>query len=215
MNGATSILTAPVTPELARRSWPRWLALGIAMLAVAVLALALDGGGARLLLGAIGLFLVLRGAVLLRAGAVPRSPDASARGLGVGAVAAGIAAGAAAGVPTGSAGLVLLVGVPVVLLLVAGALITRRGVARRGGLALLVWSVLVAGLLAVTAAVQGLDRAAELATVVTALAVAVLAVPVLLGAVNLRAAASRPAPAARPAGCGGCACAAGGCGALG
>ena len=114
-----------------------------------------------------------------------------------------------------SAGLaagVLLVGVPVLLFVTAGALLARSGrTARRGGQALLVWSVLVTALLAVTGFVQGWDRAAEVATVVSALAVAVLGVPLLVAAVHLRTIAARPVPAA-PAGCAGCACGAGGCG---
>ena len=101
---------------------------------------------------------------------------------------------------------------PVVLIAAAGALLVREGrTARRGGQALLVWSVLVTGLLAVTGFAQGWDRAAEVATVVSALALAVLAVPLLVAAVHLRTIAARPVPAA-PAGCGGCACGAGGCG---
>ena len=86
--------------------------------------------------------------------------------------------------------------------------------ARRGGLALLVWSAGSTALLVGTGLARGWDRAAELATVVTALAVAVLGVPVLLSALSMRALAARPDPApARPAACAGCACGAGGCGA--
>ena len=44
----------------------------------------------------------------------------------------------------------LLVGVPVVLLAGALALLSRSGTARRGGQVLLVWGVLVTGLLVVT-----------------------------------------------------------------
>ena len=99
------------------------------------------------------------------------------------------------------------------LLLVAGvALLARGGLARRGGQALLVWSVLVGGLLVVAGVGQGWDRAASVATVVAALAVAVLAVPLLVGAANLRAVGARPDPEpGRPLGCAGCACAGGGC----
>ena len=64
------------------------------------------------------------------------------------------------------------------------------------------WSVLVTGLLAVTGFAQGWDRAAEVATVVAAVAVAVLGVPLLVAAVHLRTIAARPVPAA-PVGCGG------------
>ena len=99
------------------------------------------------------------------------------------------------------------------LLLVTGlALLARGGLARRGGQALLVWSVLVGGLLVVTGIGQSWDRAASVATVVAALAVAVLAVPLLIGAANLRAVGARPDPEpGRPLGCAGCACAGGGC----
>lgn len=110
------------------------------------------------------------------------------------------------------AGRVLLGAVPLLLLAGAAGLLARGGTARRGGLALLVWSLLVAGVLVVTGLGQDWARAADVARVVTALAVAVLGVPVLLAALNLRALAARPAPAPRPAGCAGCACAAGGCG---
>jgi hypothetical protein len=110
---------------------------------------------------------------------------------------------------------VLLFGVPVVLLGAAAALLARGPVARRGGLALLVWSLLITGLLVATGLGQDWARAGDVATVVTALAVAVLGVPLLIAALNLRAVAARPVPVApaRPAGCAGCACGAGGCGA--
>jgi Na+/serine symporter len=74
--------------------------------------------------------------------------------------------------------------------------------------------VLVAGLLAVTGFGKGWGRAADLAVVVGALAVAVLAVPVLVAAWQLRAVAARPEPP-QAAGCAGCACSGGGCGVLG
>ena len=110
---------------------------------------------------------------------------------------------------------VLLVAAPVGLLAGGGALVTRGGrAARRGGSALLVWAALVVGLLVVTLVAQGWDRAAEVATAVTALVVAGLGVPLLVAALRLRTVAAQPAPAvaAAPAGCAGCACSAGGCG---
>jgi hypothetical protein len=220
-NGATGILTAGTqgiaTPDEARRAWPQWLALGVAMIAVAVTSVLWDAAGARLLLGALGLFLVVRGAVLLRgarSGAVGRALAARARGLGIGALVIGAAAVVA--VSSGVlAARVLLVAVPVVLLVAAVGLLGRGGVARRGGQALLVWTVLVSGLLVATGVAQGWARAADVATVVAALAVAVLAVPLVVAATGLRrvAAEPAPAPAAAPAGCAGCACGAGGCGA--
>jgi uncharacterized membrane protein HdeD (DUF308 family) len=214
-NGGNGILTAEATPETARRTWPQWLALGIAMIAVAVVAVVWDAAGARLLLGALGLFLVVRGAVLLRAArtrALERKLAPRARNLGTAALAGGALALVVAVASPGLAALVLLVGVPILLLVAAAALLARSGrTARRGGQALLVWSVLVSGLLAVTGFAQGWDRAADVATVVSALAVAVLGVPLLVAAAHLRTMAARPVPAA-PAGCGGCACGAGGCG---
>ena len=214
-NGGTGILTAQATPETARRTWPQWLALGLAMIAVAVVAVLVDDAGARLLLGALGLFLVVRGAALLRAArtrALDRTIAPRARSLGTAALAGGAVALVVAVASAGLAAGVLLVGMPVLLFVTAGALLARSGrTARRGGQALLLWSVLVTALLAVTGFVQGWDRAADVATVVSALAVAVLGVPLLVAAVHLRTIAARPVPAA-PAGCAGCACGAGGCG---
>ena len=60
----------------------------------------------------------------------------------------------------------------------------------------------------------GWPRAADVATVVAALAVAVLGVPLILASAGLRRVAAQPTPAPVPAGCAGCACGAGGCGAL-
>ncbi|WP_346619328.1 hypothetical protein [Blastococcus montanus] len=217
-NGGTGILTAgtagTASPEVARRTWPRWLALGIVMIVVAVVAVVWTGIGARLLLGSLGLFLALRGAVLLsgaRTGVVDGELARRARTLGTVAVAVGAVGLVVAVASAALSATVLLVGAPVVLLAVSAALLSRGGPTRRIGLALLVWSVLVTGLLVVTGIAQDWDRAAELATVVAAIGVAGLAVPLLIGAVSLRAAASAPVPAA-PAGCGGCACGAGGCG---
>jgi uncharacterized membrane protein HdeD (DUF308 family) len=214
-NGGTGILTAEATPETARRTWPQWLALGVAMIAVAVAAVLSDAAGARLLLGALGLFLVLRGAVLLRAArtrGLDRNLAPRARSLGTAALAGGAAALVVGVASPGLSAAVLLVGVPVLLMAAAGVLLAREGrTARRGGQALLLWSVLVTALLAVTGVAQGWDRAADVATVVSALALAVLGVPLLVAAAHLRTIAARPVPAA-PAGCGGCACGAGGCG---
>jgi hypothetical protein len=210
---ATGILTAETTPAVARRTWPLWLALGLAMLAVAVVAVVRDDG-ARLLLGAIGLFLAVRGVVLVRtAGALDAALADRARGLGAVSVVAGLAGFGAAIVSGTLAGQVLLVAVPLVLLAAGAGLLTRGGVARRGGQVLLVWSLLVGGLLVATGLGQSWERAASVATVVAALAVAVLAVPLLVGAGRLRAVGAQPDPEpSRPLGCAGCACAGGGCG---
>jgi hypothetical protein len=219
-NGGTGILTPGIeamAPEVARRTWPRWVGLGVLMIAVAVTAVLRDDDGARLLLGAVGLFLVVRGALLLR-GALSGAADADlarrARGLGAAALGSGAAAVIVAVVSQPLAATVLAVGVPVLLLAAGAALLARGGAARRGGQALLVWAVLVTALLAGTALGQSWERAADVGTVITALVVAALAVPVLIGAVALRTVAARPVPAA-PARCAGCACGAGGggCGA--
>jgi hypothetical protein len=221
--GATGILTAGTqgiaTPDEARRAWPQWLALGIGMVAVAVTSVVWDTAGARLLLGALGLFLAVRGVLLLRGtrtGVVGPALAPRARGLGTGALLVGVAALAVAVTSGDLAAGVLLVGVPVLLLVAGFGLLGRGAVARRGGQALLVWTVLVTGLLVATGVAQGWSRAADVATVVAAVAVAVLAVPLVLASAGLRRLAAEPAPApARPAACAGCACGAGGCGALG
>lgn len=214
MSSAGTLLTAQPTREVARRAWPQWLALGVAMLAVAGVSIVWSDGGARLLLGAPGLFLGVRGAVLLRtAPGLDGDLGRRARTLGWVAAVVGGAALVVALASEDAVGRVLLVGVPMLLFAGALALLTRTGTARRGGQALLVWGMLVTGLLVVTGLARNWDRAADAATVVAAIAVAVLAVPVLISAVNLRAVAAQPAPAPTGGGCGGCACGAGGCGA--
>ena len=218
-NGGTGILTAGTsgvaTPEEARRAWPQWLALGVAMIAVAVTSVVWDAAGARLLLGALGLFLAARGALLLRgarSGAVGQRLAPQVRSLGTGALVLGVAA-LAVSVSSGVlAARVLLVAVPVVLLAAAVRLLGRGGAPRRGGQALLVWTVLVSGLLVADGVARGWARAADVATVVAALAVAVLGVPLILASAGLRRVAAEPAPAPRPAACAGCACGEGGCG---
>ena len=216
----TGMLTAggldDTSPDVARRTWPRWVLLGLAMIAVAVAAVVTESLGARLLVGSLGLFLALRGAFLLRGArteAVTGDLARRARGLGSQATVLGMAGLAVALASTSLSGRVLLVVVPVSLFAGAAALLPRGGVARRGGQALLVWSVLVTGLLIVTGVAQSWGRAADVATVVGALGLAVLAVPVLLGAVRLRQIGRQPV-SVMPAACAGCACGAGGCGAL-
>ncbi|SDE72123.1 hypothetical protein SAMN05660485_01661 [Blastococcus fimeti] len=214
MANAGTVLTAQPTPEVARRAWPQWLALGGAMLVVAAAAILWSDGGARLLLGALGLFLAVRGAVLLRnAPGLDGELAGRARTLGSGAVGAGVVALVVALLPGGAAARVLLVGAPVVLLAGALALLSRTGPARRGGSVLLGVGVLVTALLVARGVDQDWARAADAATVVAAVLVALLAVPVLVSAVNLRTVAAQPAPAPVGGGCGGCACGAGGCGA--
>src|SRR3712207_9385377 len=75
-NGILTGSTGSMAPDVARRTWPRWVALGVGMLVVAVTAVLWDAAGARLLLGAIGAFLVVRGTLLLRgARAAARSAE--------------------------------------------------------------------------------------------------------------------------------------------
>jgi hypothetical protein len=192
----------PTEQEAARRAWPLRAALGVALLVLAVVTVVTGDLGSRLLLAGLGVLAAGRGLALLRAGSVAA---------GVPVLAGGLAAAAVAAVSAAVAGWVLLLGVPLALLAGAGAALARGGAARRGGSALLVWALLVGALLAATAAAQGTGRAADVATVVAALATGLAAVPLLVAAAGLRAVAHRPAPA-RPLGCGGCACSAGGCG---
>ena len=194
-------------PEEARRAWPRWLAGGAALLVVAVVAVSWDGGSARLLLGVIGALTAVRGAVLAR--------SAAGRAAGAAAVAGGLAAVLVALLSPGVSAWVLLVAVPAALLIAALNLLARGGAVRRSGQAALVWWALVTGLLVAAGVSTGWGRAADGAAVVAALAVGLLGVFLLVGAVNLRTLANRPPAPARPAACAGCACAAGGCGALG
>lgn len=216
MAATQTVLSAQPTPEVARRAWPRWLALGVAMIVVAGASIAWSDGGAQLLLGALGVFLAVRGGVLLRtAPALDGELAGRARTLGSVALVAGVAALVVALLSAGAAAGVLLVGVPVVLLGGALALLTGGGQTLRGAPALLVGAVVVAGvgLVIGTGIGQDWSRAADAATVVAAVLLAVMAVPVLISAVNLRAVAAQPAPAPAGGGCGGCACGAGGCGA--
>ena len=219
-NSATGILTAGTqamaTPDDARRAWPQWLGLGVLMIGVAVAAVLLDAAGARLLLGAIGAFLAVRGGLLLRgarSGRMSATMAGRARPLGAVALAGGAAALVVAITSGTASSRVLLVGVPVLLLACAAAAHPGSGPGRRAGQVLLAWGVLVTALLAITGLAQGWTRAADVATVVTALVLAVLAVPLIVAALGLRTVAAQPALApARPAACAGCACGAGGCG---
>jgi hypothetical protein len=210
----SALLAAQPSPDVARRTWPRYAALGVALIAVAIVGALWPAGGARLLLGAAGLFLVGRGVALLRGartGALDGELAERAGRLGPVAAGAGALALVAALVPGALAGWVLLVGAPVLLIGAGLALLARRGTARRAGWALLVWAALVTAVLVVAGVGQNWDRAADVARIVTAFAVAVLGVPMLVAAAGLRTIAAQPVPA-RPAGCAGCACGAGGCG---
>ena len=210
----SALLAAQPSPDAARRTWPRYAALGVALIVVAVVGALWPAGGARLLLGAAGIFLVGRGVVLLRGartGALDGELAERAGRLGPVAAGTGALALVAALVPGALAGWVLLGSAPVLLIGAGLALLARGGTARRGGWALLVWSVLVTGVLVATVIGQDAARAADVARIVAAFAVAALGVPMLVAAAGLRTIAAQPAPAP-PAGCAGCACGAGGCG---
>ncbi|RBY85117.1 hypothetical protein DQ240_12865 [Blastococcus sp. TF02A-26] len=201
-------------PEVARRAWPRWLALGVALVAVAAVSAFWTDGGARLLLGALGLFGAVRGAVLV-AGPGRDELDGRVRSVGIGTAVAGVAALAVAAVPGALAGWVLLVVAPLALLAGSLVLLSRGAVARRGGIVALVWAALVTLLLVGTGIGADWERAREGATSVAAILVAVFGVVLVTGSAGLRAAAARPVPPKpQPAGCAGCACAGGGCGVL-
>ena len=208
MASALSTQTAEVTPETARRAWPRRLALGLALIALAVVVMFWPAGGGRVLLAGLGLCVAGRGLTLLGATAAygPTRP------VGIAAVVAGVVALLLAALSATATAWVLLVGVPVLLLGAALGLHARGGMARRGAQGLFVWTGLVIALLVASGLARGWHGAAGVATVVGALGVAVLGVPLLIGAARLRAVAALPSPAA-PSGCGGCACGAGGCGA--
>jgi hypothetical protein len=211
----TGIL-ASTTPEHARAAWPLRLAAGLALIAVALVGLFWSDAGARLLLGAAGLAAVVRGALLFRAIAAG-TVDERARPLGGSAVVLGAAALVVAVLSGELSGRVLVVAVPLLLLLTAFALLPRGGAVRLGGRVLLVWSVLVSALVVAAGATGGWDRASSAATVVAGIGLAVLGVVALVGAAALRSVAAQPSSAAypAPAGCSGCACGGGGCGALG
>jgi hypothetical protein len=211
---ASGLLTAP-GPDVAKRTWPGYLVGGVLLIVVGVVSALWPAGGARLVLTTLGFFLAVRGAALLRgsrSGALDGDMGVRARRLGGVAFVVGVLTAGVSQLPV--AGLVLLVGLPVLLLVTALALLARGGTARRGGLALLVWTLLVTAVLVAAGLGQDWDRAADVARVAAAFAVAVVGVPMLLAAASLRAVASSPPPApARSAGCAGCACSAGGCGA--
>jgi hypothetical protein len=202
-SGAAVTAVERTSPEQARRAWPRWLAGGVALLAVAAVAAFWADGGARLLLGVTGALLAWRGGQL--------AAERGRRAHGWAVAAVGVLAIAVASVSAGLASWVLLVAVPAGLLMGALTLVGRGGAVRRSGQAALVWWALVTGLLVVTGRVVGWERAADAATVVGAFGLGLLGVVLLVGASSLRTIAAQPAPA-RPAACAGCACGAGGCG---
>ncbi|MBB3086596.1 hypothetical protein [Geodermatophilus sabuli] len=205
VNGGSVLTAERTTPEAARRTWPQWLAGGLALVVVAMVSVFWDGGGARLLLGVTGVLTAARGLLLARAAG-------RSRGLGAALAVGGLAAVAVAVLSAGAAGWVLLGAVPLGLLTGALVLLARGGAVRRNAQAALVWAALVTGLLVVTGVATTWSRAADGATVVAALAVGLLGVFLVVGAFQLRTLAAQPPAPVRPAGCANCACGAGGCG---
>ena len=198
--------TAPTTPAQARSTWLRMALLGAALLVLAVVAVAWDGVGPRLLLGGIGVLAALRGATMLR-GARNGRFDRSGAVVGaaatwLGAVLVGLAL--LSGTATGWAFVAASV---LALPALAAVAAVRRAVAVAGALVIAAAAVLVAVL-------GGVDTLLDAGRLLVALVAGVLGVANLAGAVGLARIARRPAPAPA-AGCGGCACGAGGCGSRG
>jgi hypothetical protein len=198
--------TTPLTPQQARSAWPRMAALGAALLVLGVLALTWSGTGPRVLLAALGLVGVVRGAAMLRGirtGQVQRAGAVFGAGaLWLGLVAAGLAL--LSGTATGW----LLVAAIVLLLPVLAAAVPARRAALLAGGAVVAVAVLGVGVLG------GVDALLATGRTATALLVGVLGLANLAGAAGMARIARRPAPAPA-AGCAGCACGAGGCGSLG
>ncbi|GAA4737524.1 hypothetical protein GCM10023328_17680 [Modestobacter marinus] len=193
----------PPTPQQAQATWPRMVVLGVVLLALAVLALTWSGVGPRVLLGAIGLFGVVQGVRLLRGartGAVDRTAAlVGAGGVWLGALAMGVALLSAA-----ATGWLFVVAAVVALPALAVAATDRRPLALGG-------AVLVAAAAVAVALLGGVDALLATARVLAAGTVGVLGLANLAGAVGMARIARRPLPAPA-AGCGGCACGAGGCG---
>jgi hypothetical protein len=182
------------------------IAAAVVLVAVAVAALAWAPHGEQLLLGAAGVAAIVRGATVLRSARAGRETGVVVRAAAV-AVPVGLAAVFVALLSDAVSGGVLMVAAvlgPAAVAVPGPAASRRRAVAVAGGLALAVL-VLGVGLLG------GWDGAARAVTVLVALGLLALAGQSVLRARQLTALADRPAA---PAGCGGCACAGGGCGSL-
>ncbi|WP_369141026.1 hypothetical protein [Modestobacter versicolor] len=196
---------APPTPQEARATWPRMLALGAALLVLGVLALVWSDGGPRVLLGALGLFAVVRGVAVLRgvrAGLVERTGAVT----GAGAVWFGLVAVGLAVLSLTATGWALVVAVVLVLPVLAAALPDRRP-------ALLGGAVLVAAAAVVLGLVGGVDALLATGRTTAGVLAVLLGLANLAGGAGMARIARRPAPEPA-AGCGGCACGAGGCGSL-
>lgn len=195
---------AAATPEQARTAWP-WLALqGVVLIALALVAAFWVDGGPRLLLGGVGVVGAVRGIATLRAarsGAVDRqSALTAATAVWVGLVAVGLA------VLPGAVAAWTFVAVTV-----GGALLVAARAQRRARAVLLAVLVLVA--LVVGGLTAGAGWTTGFATIAVAVAVLVLGVVTAVAAGTAWKVARQPDPAPA-AGCGGCACGAGGCGGL-
>src|SRR4051812_6584369 len=141
-----------------------------------------------------------------RAGPGTRHPPAAdpehaaaARPLGAVAVGLGAAAVVVSVLSASLSGRVLVVAVPVLLFLTAGALVPQGGAVRRGGQVLFGWSAVVTALVVGAGVTGGWDRAAEVATVMAAIALGGLGIAAIGSALVLRAVAARPSTAGYPA----------------
>ncbi|MBB3674293.1 energy-converting hydrogenase Eha subunit A [Modestobacter versicolor] len=196
---------APPTPQEARTTWPRMAVLGAALLALGVLALTWTDGGPRVLLGALGLFAVVRGVAVLRgvrAGLVERAGAVT----GAGAVWVGLVAVGLALLSLTAASWVLVVAVVLVLPVLAAALPDHRG-------PLLAGAAVVALAAVGVGVLGGVDELLGAGRTAAAVLAGLLGLANLAGAAGMARIARRPEPAPA-AGCGGCACGAGGCGSL-
>jgi len=187
--------TSPTTPARPRPTWLRPAALGVVLLALAVLAATWSGTGPRVLLGVLGAGALVHGVTTLRAartGRVDRTDAVS----GAGAAWLGAVAIALALVSAPATGWVFVVAAVLALPALAALSAVRRTVAAVVALAAVAIAVL-----------GGVDALLDAGRVVAVVVVALAGVAHLVTAVRAVRAAAAPAPAA---GCGGCACSAGG-----
>jgi hypothetical protein len=196
--------TSPSTSPSVRPTWVRPAALGVALLALAVLAGTWSGTGPRLLLGLLGVGALVRGTTLLRA-ARTGGADRTAAVAGAGAVWLGLLAAAVALLSATATGWVFVAAAVLALPALAALSAVRPAVAAAG-------AVVVAAAAVLTAVLGGVDSLLDAGRVLAVAVVALAGIGYLVAAVRSAREAAAPAPAA---GCGGCACSAGGggCGA--
>jgi hypothetical protein len=196
--------TSPSTPATPRPVWLRPAALGVALLALAVLAATWSGTGPRVLLGVLGAGALVHGVTALRAARTGRV-DRAAAVSGAGAAWLGAAAIALALVSAAATGWVFVVAAVLALPALAALSAVRRTAAVTG-------AVVVAVAAVVLGVLGGVDALLDAGRVVAVAVVALSGVAHLVAAARAARVAAAPAPAA---GCGGCACSAGGggCGA--